>query len=239
MQLLSLVARLSNAVPLSSPWLTAVLPAIPPPAGSRVPPSISASGIGSIQVNATMLIVAPHKPTCRAMGCNSKRIRKGCENRICKAHCLEADGCSDPAHKKSTTMAIPNMTPALYTAIPLSATTHPAAPPLSTSPSHLDPRLRQSEVQMASPPLASSSKALVHTHSELAFASHMADIYTTQVALEEKMREAGRQMEATRLESKRQVQQTVFVYAWMEVSIYVLLTSLCSWFIGRCLAGSI
>ena len=78
--------------------------------------------------------------------------------------------------------------------------------------------LRQTEVQMAPPLPASSSKSLTNTLMEPAFSSHMTDIYTTQVALEERMRETGRQMEATRLESKRKVQQTVFVYAWMEVS---------------------
>ena len=49
---------------------------------------------------------------------------------------------------------------------------------------------------------------------------HMADIYTTQIALEERMRETGRQQEATWLKSKWKVQHTVFVYAWMEVQSY-------------------
>ena len=60
----------------------------------------------------------------------------------------------------------------------------------------------------------------------LAFASHMADIYMTQNALEERMRETGRQQEGTQLESKWKVQQTVFVYAWMEVRSYSLLKTL-------------
>jgi uncharacterized protein (DUF305 family) len=96
------------------------------------------------------------------------------------------------------------------------AAAHPIAPMLNalTPASSIDPKLRQ--VQPS--PRASSSTILKHTSTEPTFASHMVDIHTTQIALEQKMRETGRQMEATRLESKRKVQQTVYVYAWMEVS---------------------
>jgi hypothetical protein len=39
------------------------------------------------------------------------------------------------------------------------------------------------------------------------------------MAIEEEMREEERMREATRLASQRKVQQTVFVYAWIEVRL--------------------
>ena len=183
---------------------------IPQPIGPAPGLFLPIPGAGDVNTN---LLVVPPKPSCRTMGCNSTRIRKNCSQCRCKAHCLETGaGCADPAHKglKSSALSYVMAAP---------PTTYPASVPLNTSlTSSLDPMLRQTEVQMAPPLPASSSKSLTNTLMEPAFSSHMTDIYTTQVALEERMRETGRQMEATRLESKRKVQQTVFVYAWMEVS---------------------
>ena len=42
--------------------------------------------------------------------------------------------------------------------------------------------------------------------------SHVVDIYTTQIALEERMGESGRQREATRIKSK----QNVIIYNFRE-----------------------
>lgn len=52
---------------------------------------------------------------------------------------------------------------------------------------------------------------------EPTFGSHMTELYTAQLAREERMREERHLSEPTHLESKRKVQQTAFVYAWMEV----------------------
>ena len=98
----------------------------------------------------------------------------------------------------------------------------PTVPLFENPASNIDPRLSQSEAQATPPQLASFTRVPMQPHTGPAFASHMADIYATQIALEERMRETGRQQEATRLESKRKVQQTVFVYAWMEVQSYSL-----------------
>ncbi|KAF8807014.1 hypothetical protein BYT27DRAFT_7167355 [Phlegmacium glaucopus] len=156
---------------------------------------------------------APHKSTCPTLGCNSTRIRKGCGRRMCKAHCIEAGGCVDPAHKSSHPMSKSFMVAA---SPPTPLPSVPAAPPSNTFSMNLDPRLYQSTVAMAPPRLSPPSTTPIHTRMEPAFASHMSEIFSTQIALEETLREKGRQMEATRLESKRKAQQTVFVYAWME-----------------------
>jgi len=76
-----------------------------------------------------------------------------------------------------------------------------------------NPRL---DARMAHPRLSPPLTAPTHARTEPAFASHMTDIFSAQIALEETLREEVRQIEATRLESKWKVQQTVVVYAWME-----------------------
>ena len=83
----------------------------------------------------------------------------------------------------------------------------------STDPSsYLDPHLSQGEVQ-AIPPglLASFLRVSTQLHARSAFVSHVVDIYTTQIALEERMGETGRQ-EATRIKSK----QNVIIYNFWE-----------------------
>jgi len=168
-----------------------------------------------------MQLAAPRKATCLTMGCNSTRIRKDCGRRMCKAHCLEAGGCTDPAHKRTQPIAISYGVPALPIAVPaprLPITTHPATDLIttqlpnsslnSTGPTNHD--LLRSQLQTA--PVSRP------THTEPSFASHITQVFTTQMALEEQMRETSRQREATRRESKLRVQQTVVVYAWMEVS---------------------
>ncbi|KAF8957662.1 hypothetical protein BDZ97DRAFT_1924400 [Flammula alnicola] len=182
-----------SRTPSLSPRLgsTNQLPAVAQPGGPAPLSFYPAPGIGDA-------LVPPRKPTCLTVGCNSTRIRKDCGRRMCKAHCREAGGCADPAHKGSQSTAIPYMAAALPPATPI----FPA----------------QSQVRMRppSPSLAPSSRVPVHTRTEPAFASHMSPVYTAQMALEEQMRENNRQIEATRLESKRKVQQTAYVYAWME-----------------------
>jgi hypothetical protein len=203
------------------------IPAIPQPgvhASGLFLSGVSAPGAGGVHAYP---LVVPRKPNCVTKGCNSKRIRKGCGRRMCRAHCIEAGGCADPAHKGSDTSAMsytesapPTTAPRPFAVETTPALTTSTTTAASTSSQVIDPRLLcQSEIQIAIPPPAPSSTAPMRTLNEPAFTSHMTDLYTTQRALEENMREAGRQMEATRLESKRKVQQTVYVYAWMEVSL--------------------
>lgn len=150
--------------------------------------------------------------TCLTAGCNSTRIRKGCGRRMCKAHCREAGSigiCTDPAHKVSQ----PTMTAAV--APPTSSFPVNAGPlllPLSMQQKPVEPNHFESQRQLPVPPIASSSHRTGPT-----FSSHMTELYTAQMAREEQMREDRCQIEATRLESKRKVQQTVFVYTWTEV----------------------
>jgi len=70
---------------------------------------------------------------------------------------------------------------------------------------------------MATPFLASSSSIPMHALTEPAFASHMSQVFTSQMAREEELREISRQREAIRIDSKQKAQQTVFVYAWTKV----------------------
>ena len=81
----------------------------------------------------------------------------------------------------------------------------------------IDPILLQSDVQMAAPLLAFLSTVPTHAHTELAFASHISQPFTSQMAREEDLRETSRQREPIRIESKQKAQTTVFVYAWTEV----------------------
>ncbi|KAF8956528.1 hypothetical protein BDZ97DRAFT_1925426 [Flammula alnicola] len=208
-----------SRTPSLSPRLgsTNQLPAVAQPGGPAPLSFYPVPGIGDA-------LVPPRKPTCLTVGCNSTRIRKDCGRRMCKAHCREAGGCADPAHKGSQSTAIPYMAAAPPPATPIFPVhTHLATASLNGSsmpPSSIDPNLPQAQSQVRmrppSPSLAPSSRVPVHTRTEPAFTSHMSPVYTAQMALEEQMRENNRQMEATRLESKRKVQQTAYVYAWME-----------------------
>ncbi|KAF8182921.1 hypothetical protein BJ912DRAFT_928336 [Pholiota molesta] len=68
---------------------------------------------------------------------------------------------------------------------------------------------------------ASSSRAPMRTTTEMepVFYSHISQVFTAQMALEEQLREANRKKDAMRLETKQKVQQTVFVYAWIEENV--------------------
>ncbi|EDR05518.1 uncharacterized protein LACBIDRAFT_329483 [Laccaria bicolor S238N-H82] len=156
---------------------------------------------------------ASQKQSCITMGCSSTRIRKGCGRRMCKAHCLEAGGCANPAHKASQSTTAP------YTvAVPPPPTPvfpvhmNPIGVPRSTPAGFIEPNPPQGPLNGA----ASSSCVPRNARTEPAFASHMTELYTAQMAREEQMTEDRRQVEATRWESKRKVQQTAFVYARME-----------------------
>ena len=168
-------------------------------------------------------LVVSRKATCLAMGCHSTRIRKDCGRRMCKAHCCEAGGCADPAHKGSRTTSISILAgpPPSVTLAPVSsALVHHAAAPLntlSTPTSSIDPNLLQGQVQMALTPVASSSHAPMPVHTEPVFASHISQVFTSQMAREEELRESSRRKEATPRKSKKKVHQTVVVYAWIQV----------------------
>lgn len=156
---------------------------------------------------------ASQKQSCATMGCSSTRIRKGCGRRMCKAHCLEAGGCADPAHKalQSTTAPYTVAVPPPPTPI-FPAHMNPIGVPRSTSAGFIEPNPPPGPLTGA----ASSSCVPRNARTEPTFSSHMTELYTAQMAREEQLREDRRQAEAIRLESKRKVQQTAFVYAWME-----------------------
>ena len=68
------------------------------------------------------------------------------------------------------------------------------------------PQSRQgSSNPSGSPQLASFLRVSIQFHTRLAFMSHIVDIYTTQIALEERMRETGQQQKATLFKSKQNV----------------------------------
>ena len=73
--------------------------------------------------------------------------------------------------------------------------------------SNLDPHVSQGEVQAIppKPELGSFLRVSTQLHMGPAFTSHMVDIYATQIALEERMRETGWQQEATQFKSKQKV----------------------------------
>jgi len=179
---------------------------------------------------------------------------------MCKAHCLKAGGCADPAHKVSQSTTAPSMVavPPPPTPIFLVHTT-PIVVPLSIPAAFIEPNPPESQSQgplivpvpppsapafpvcttpivvlllipaslikpnpsesWFSPPVASSSCVPRNARTEPTFAPHMTEPYIAQMAHEEQMREDRHQVEATRLESKWKVQQTAFVYAWMEVCL--------------------
>lgn len=117
-------------------------------------------------------------------------------------------------------MAAPPPTANLPLAPPSSALVHPVATPLnafSTPARSIDPNLNLLPGQVQLVPPVASSCAPIHAHPEPAFASHISQVFTIQMAREEELRETGRQKEATQRESKEKVQQTVVVYAWIQV----------------------
>ena len=71
--------------------------------------------------------------------------------------------------------------------------------------SNLDPHLSQGKVWTIPPQLASFLRVSTRPHTGPALTSHMVDIYATQIAFEERMRETGWQQEATRFKSKQKV----------------------------------
>ena len=81
--------------------------------------------------------------------------------------------------------------------------------------SSLNPHLSQDEVQAITPKLGSFLRVSKQLYTGMAFTSHMVDIYATQIALEERMRESGWQQGATQFKSK----QKVMIYnLWETVS---------------------
>ena len=71
--------------------------------------------------------------------------------------------------------------------------------------SNLDPHLSQGKVWAIPPQLASFLRVSTELHTRPAFTSHMVNIYATQIALGERMREIGWQQEATQFKSKQKV----------------------------------
>ena len=75
------------------------------------------------------------------------------------------------------------------------------------------PQLRRgSSNPSQSPQLASFLRVSTQLHTKPSFMSHVVDIYTTQIALEERMVETGRQQEVTWFKSK----QNVIIYNFWE-----------------------
>ena len=207
----------SSRTPSISPrsTLTNQFPAITQSDGPA-PPVPSFFGAHAVPNLLPMQLAATQKATCLTMGCNSTRIRRDCNRRMCKAHCLESGGCTDPAHKRTQPTAIPYEAPAQPIEVP--------APLLPI----ITPPAENLKLVGARPPNSSNSiyptkilkaPVLQPTHTEPTFSSHITQVFTMQMALEEQMREISRQREATWRESKLKVQQTVIVYAWVEVSL--------------------
>ena len=81
--------------------------------------------------------------------------------------------------------------------------------------SNLNPQLSQGKVQAIPPKLGSFLRVSKQLHMGLAFTSHVVDIYVTQNALEERMRETGWQQGATQFKSK---QKFMIYNSWETVS---------------------
>jgi hypothetical protein len=131
----------------------------------------------------------------------------------------------DPAHKvplmgiaaaaRSTAIVGP-----LASVIPAVASL--VTPPLPAIP--FDPLLQR--IEGSAPPIINqpiptfslaSSRVPVHTAEPPTFFSHITPVFTAQMAIEEQLREDVRRREATRLVSNQKINQTVVIYAWIEV----------------------
>jgi len=72
------------------------------------------------------------------------------------------------------------------------------------------------DLAAASPHSKDSQRpSAVHAHTEPVFTSHISQVFTSQMAREEQMRETSRQREATWLESKQKAHQTVFGWRYV------------------------
>ncbi|KDR67273.1 hypothetical protein GALMADRAFT_147270 [Galerina marginata CBS 339.88] len=132
---------------LQSPWLP-----IPGPSNQDFRPTPTNPASRSTVAQAAPLTGAL---TCRATGCRSTRIRKGCTSEMCKAHCIEADvGCPQAAHK----VARPRR------ALLSNGTLPPPPFPLQTSPAFMLPP----------PPLPALSTQLRSTPEPVPRSAHFA-----------------------------------------------------------------
>jgi len=122
------------------------------------------------------------KQSCSTIGCNSTQICKGCGQRMCKAHCLKAGGCADPAHKVLQTTMAPYMVAVPPPPLPIfSVHTTPTVAPLLISASVIKPNPPESQSQGPPNIVASSSCIPRETCLEPAFGSHMTELYTAQI----------------------------------------------------------
>ena len=168
--------------------------------------------------------------SCKSTGCRSTRIRKGCDRWVCKAHCIEAGGCSQPPYKRSQPpqgSASENMLqppcPPSHWRQALSITSAPSPPPLliNTMPTPaplsqkipVDPALLGQQV-----PSISRAPPFATRHAGPAFSSHMSDIFTEQMVDAQRQWEKNSQRDAVRIKSQEKAKQTVFVYPFLEVS---------------------
>jgi len=170
---------------------------------------------------------------CKSTGCRSTRIRKGCDRWMCKAHCIEAGGCSQPPHKTSQpsqppqtsasdntllpppppSLQVISIPPALHTtlSLPFLIDTMPVAAVLSQQ-IVIDPSLGQQVPSIQCPP------PLATRHAGPAFSSHMSDIFTEQMADAQRQWEKNSQRDVVRIQSQEKAKQTVFVFPFLEVS---------------------
>jgi hypothetical protein len=192
------------------------------------------SMLGAMEVPLTVAGTVPPVPRmfCKSTGCHSTCIRKGCNRWMCKAHCIEAGGCSQPPHKglqppqPSTSdnmlllppppspslqgLSIPP-TPHTTSALPSLIDTMPVGAPLSQQ-IMIHPSLGQQVPSILRPaPLATR-------HAGPAFSSHMSDIFTAQMADAQRQWEKNSQRDVVRIQSQEKAKQTVFVFPFLEVS---------------------
>ena len=150
--------------------------------------------------------------SCKSTGCRSTRIRKGCDRWMCKAHCIEAGGCSQPSHKgsqppqtsASNSTLLPPPPPALQ---PLSIP--PSLHTTLSSPSLMDPASVTALLsqQIAIDPLLLGQGVpsiprpppLAIRNAGPAFSSHMSDIFTTQMVDAQRRWEKNSQRDVVRI----------------------------------------
>ena len=173
---------------------------------------------------------------CKSTGCHSTRIRKGCDRWMCKAHCIEAGGCSQPPHRgsepqrlqasssASDNILLPPLPPPSHQALSIPLAPNMASPStllINTMPTpaplsqqiRVDPALLGQHAHFIPRPAPFATR-----HAGPAFSSHMSDIFTEQMVDAQRQWERNSQRDAVRIKSQEKAKQTVFVYPFLEVS---------------------
>jgi hypothetical protein len=220
-------------------WCCLLCPSMLPSLSLRLVSEVQLPGPTSMPTNSMPFALGGTAPPtsrifCKSTGCHSTRIRKGCDRRMCKAHCIEAGGCSQPPHKGSQppqASASDNISlpppppPPSHHAFSISSAPHTASPsqllmnmptpaPLRLSqPVIVDPALLGQQVPSIPRPPPFSTR-----HAGPAFSSHMSDIFTKQMVDAQRQWEKNGHRDIVRIQSQEKAKQTVFVFPFLEVS---------------------